>query len=244
MRRFFRSLVVLCAPALIAPAVSQATPINYGDFLGSAPGEVDFLQVTEDSATDATPLYDAPIHLTNKLVFTPLGFAASSTSGSSDTTNGVLTLRVRADAGAFLNYILIREIGDYTLFGSGGGQTSANILGAASALDLTPGTHGTMNAGLSYTPSPVFTLPSNSFAEFSGLAVINLSGLGISEIFLTLDNSLFTTSEPGTTSFIQKKNISIEAADHFIPEPATIALLIIGASLSLRRRRIAAVHVR
>lgn len=216
---------------------ASATPINYGDFLGSAPGEVDFLQVTEDSSTDATPLYDAPIHLTNKLVFTPLGFAAGSSNGTADTTNGTLILNIRADVGGALDYIVIHELGDYTLSGVGTSATGANIVANMSALDLSPGTHGAFNDGLNFTPSPLYTLPAGTFDEFAGLGVINLTGLGISEIFLTLTNNLTATSEMGTTSFIQKKNIIIEATDQFIPEPATMSLLLTGGLLMLRRRR-------
>ena len=46
------ALVSLC----FAPS-SFAAPINYGDFPGTS---VTFLDVTEDSATDPTPLFGAP----------------------------------------------------------------------------------------------------------------------------------------------------------------------------------------
>ena len=106
--------------ALGLSSAAFAVPVNHGNFMGAAPGEVDFLQVTEDSATDATPLYDTPTHLTNRLKFFPLVFASSSADGSSDTTRGVLTMTVRADAGYFLDRITLAETGDYTLLDESG----------------------------------------------------------------------------------------------------------------------------
>lgn len=235
MLRFARLLALGGMVIATAATMTMATPIDYGDFPGASAGDVDFLSVTEDSATDDTPLYDAPVHVGNKLIFNPLTFASASANGSGDATNGVLTMGIRADQGQFLSYILVREIGDYTISGVGTSATFANIFGSVSALDVTPGTHGTANDSLAFSPSPVYALPAASFDEFSGIAVIDLTGLAISEVFLTLDNSLVTGSEAGTTSFIQKKVITIEHSQ--VPEPATLGLLAIGMVAWIRRRR-------
>ncbi|MCP5115486.1 MAG: PEP-CTERM sorting domain-containing protein [bacterium] len=216
-----------------------AAPINHGDFPGAGAGEVDFLQVTEDSFTDPTPLYDAPIHLPNKLLFFPLSFTSVASNGASDTTTGTLTMTIRADAGYFLGTIALWETGDYTLTGLGTSGTSADIEGMLSAQDISPGLNGTISDGVTYAPSPVFELPPPMFDEFTGEAVIDLTGLGITEVMLTLENTLETTSEsgPGTTAFIQKKTIGIEASTVLIPEPATLGLLGLAGALGVRRRR-------
>jgi hypothetical protein len=230
-----RSLFFSGALIFSIAASATAAPINYGNFNGVNPGDVDFLNVTEDSATDATPLYEAPIHLPNKLLFVPIGFASVASNGGSDTTNGVLTVHVRADIGQTLNFIIVSELGDFTLSGVGTSATSANIFSNVSALDLTPGTHGTISDSLDFSPVPAYTLPGASFDEFSGGAIIDLSGLAISEVFLTLDNTLTTSSEAGTTSFIQKMNVSIEHSN--VPEPATLVLLAMSSLAAFRRRR-------
>lgn len=227
------STFVLCAAEL-----ATATPINYGDFAGIGVGDVDFIQVTEDSATDATPLYDVPVHLPNALAFIPLTFASVASNGTSDTTTGTLTLTLRADAGFWLETITLAETGDYTLTGLGTIGTSADITGMLSAEDLSPGLNGTISDAATYTPTPAFELPPAMFDEFTGEAVIDLTGLGITEVRLTLENTLETTSEasPGTTAFIQKNTVLIGATSVLIPEPGTLGLLAFAGLLSTRRR--------
>lgn len=236
MIRNSKRATFVCGVAIaLSASVAFAAPINYGDFNGVNPGDVDFLDVTEDSTTDAPPLYEVPFHSPNKLHFVPTGFASTASNGSTDATSGMLTLRIRADAGQFLKFIIVSEIGDYTISGVGTSATSADIFGSMSVADLTPGTNGTLSDALDFSPAPAYTLPGGSFAEFSGGATINLSGLAISEVFLTLDNSLTTASEFGTTTFIQKKNITIEHST--VPEPTTLALFALFAIPVLRRRR-------
>jgi len=227
-------VIVLCAAEL-----ATATPINYGDFAGVGVGDVDFLQVTEDSTTDATPLYDAPVHLPNALAFFPLSFASVASNGASDTTVGTLSMILRADDGFCLQMISLSETGDYTLTGLGTSGTSADISGLLSAEDLSPGLNGTISDPAIYTPSPVFELPPPMFDEFTGEAVIDLTNLCVTEVLLTLVNTLETTSEtaPGTTAFIQKKTATIEVSSVFIPEPSTLGLLAVAGSLVPLRRR-------
>ncbi len=234
MNRAIRTFMLACAVSALAVSGARATPINYGDFLGAGPGQFDFLQVTEDSSTDATPLFDAPMHLVNKLVFTPLSFAASTSGGGSDQTDGQLTLNIRAAAGEFLQYIILRETGDASLLGQGTNGTSAAISAMLSVINITPGGSGPYAAIMNLSPGSPYQLPGDSFVEFQGSAVINLTGLGISEIQLTLDNELFASSETGTTSIIQKKTVSIEHSH--VPEPATLAILALGGAALLRRR--------
>lgn len=224
----------LCLVCAVAGA-AQAQPVNYGDFLGG-PDSFDFLQVTEDSSSDATPLYGAPIALPDRLRFLPLTFTSAASSGVTTTTHGELTMVVRAAPGFLLSSITISELADVTLLGSGSAATFADIAGDVSLLDLTPGTHGTIADSLVYSPGNPYALPL-SFVEVEGGVTFDLSTLGISELRLTLDNLLTTASETGTSSLIQKKSIDILATVSLIPEPATAALLAAGALLLARRRR-------
>ncbi|MFH1417180.1 MAG: PEP-CTERM sorting domain-containing protein [Planctomycetota bacterium] len=229
-----RQCVVVCAFALLvlASAPAPAAPIEYGDYFGANPGDISFLQVAENSTTDPTPLFNAPIHLPNQLIFIPTVFASGSANGSADTTSGTLTMRIQADTGFFLELITIKEVGDYTLSGVGTPATSATVNGLLTLTDINPGKHGIMTDLLSVNPAPIYSLPVDSSGEFDAITQINLTGLAISEVVLNFNNNLQTTSEQGTTSFIQKKVQIV-----ITPEPNSLSLLILGALMVRGRRR-------
>src|SRR5262245_9917204 len=81
-------IVAALAVALGPTLVAQAS-INYGNF-GPVPPGISFIGVTEDSLTDAPPLYGAPSSYPIGLDFDPLGFVAFKSGAGSDTTNGEL----------------------------------------------------------------------------------------------------------------------------------------------------------
>lgn len=213
---------------------ASAAPILYGDYIGLNPGDVDFLQVREDSVTDPPPLFEAPFFLPNKLIFTPISFVSYAANGSADTTSGTLQMRIRADAGTFLTTITITEAGGYTLVPAGLGSpaTSTTINGLLTLTDINPGTYGVFTDPLDITPNAPYFLPGDSDGEFVAITSIDLTGLGIREVILNFNNNLQTSSEQGTTALIQKTNITI-----YTPEPASLALLAVGGLLLIRRRR-------
>jgi len=213
---------------------AAAAPVLYGDYIGINPGDVDFLQVREDSITDPTPLFEAPVFLPNKLIFTPISFTSYAANGMADTTSGTLQMHIRADAGTFLTTITITEAGDYTLVptGFGSAATAATINGLLTLTDINPGLGGVFTDPLDITPNAPYVLPGDSAGEFVAITSIDLTGLGIHEVILNFNNNLQTTSESGTTSFIQKKNITI-----YTPEPASLAFLAVGGLMLIRRRR-------
>ncbi len=231
LQRIIRAAVVAVALACAASS-AVAGPFNYGDFIGVNPGDLDFLQVRENSITDPGPLYEAPILVNNRLIFTPLAFSSFAANGLADTTSGTLSMRIRADMGQFLKQIIIRETGDATLFGVGNAATGATINGLMTLTDINPGTHSTITSQLTVDPPAPYRLPDDSFVQFSAVTIIDLTGMNISEVVLMFNNNLQTSSQPGTTAFIQKNTIIIET-----PEPATIGLLGFGSLLLLRRRR-------
>ena len=119
---------------------------TYPDVLGSADGQVDFLNIEETSVTDPTPLFgepkaiyidDDPLVKTSILLFKPDNFASYAENGEADNTAGKLSMDLRARGeGWFLNQIIVREIGDFGMTGAGSG--SANVFGLLAAVnDLT-----------------------------------------------------------------------------------------------------------
>lgn len=230
------STVALALSAFISASAAQAAPINYGNFIGANVGDADFLNVIEDSATDLTPLYESPLFTPNALSFAPLGFASSAANGATDTTNGTLTMTIRADAGFQIGRITIDETADTTLAGAGSNTTFSSLSTAVEIQDLVPGLGGIINDNVVFGPGNLFDLPPAIFSDINGDLVIDLTGLGVTELQLTLDHTLATGSEMGTTSFIQSKTFGIDVESVPVPEPSAIALLGLGAIGLLRRR--------
>jgi hypothetical protein len=226
----FHRTISMCALVLALCSPAWAGSVNYGDFLGGGPGDVDFLQVIESSITDAVPLYNTPTHVGNGLFFFPDSFASASSGGGADNTSATLSMRIRAHPGFFLEVVRIEEAGGYQLTGIGGSGTSATINGLLTVTDIAPGTHGVLTNALSVSPPPIYSSPNSTLGDFTALTQINLTGMGISQVVLNFNNNLQTASEPGTSARIEKDEIRI-----YSPEPTTLAFLLIAVP-ALRRR--------
>jgi len=227
------AFVCLCVP--LPPAVAT---INYPDIPGAGPQEVDFLNISETSVTDLEPLFGQPVRQGNQLLFFPQTFASSAADGLADTTAASLHVSVRAPQGHYLEKIHFVEYGDYSLAGSGGAATSARVSGTLFITDVDPGLNGVIFDVMTASPSSgVYSLPGDGFGQFSAVTEVDLTGLGIREVQVSLNNNLQTTSEPGTTAFIQKKVQQGPAVGIIvIPEPASALLLMFGALAVARRR--------
>jgi hypothetical protein len=231
------STAVMAALVLVAASVAGASPINYGNFPGILPGQVDFWQVTENSTTDPTPLFGPPTRVGNSLYFFPNSYTSFSQDGSADTTSGTLQMMVTAPQGKFITTVVFSELGDYALTGEGTSATQATVAGLLTVTDLAPGNSGTGTAVFNFVPSFRFQLPDDSTGQFNGGGVVDLSGLDVTAIFINFNNILQTSSEPGTTSFIEKKVIDGMLVTIETPEPATMAMLTIGGIGMLVARR-------
>ena len=241
MRNFSVVAVGQLLMTLAAPGFVMALPINYGDFGGASPGDAEFLAVTEDSGTDATPLFEAPVSQVNALLFTPIAFASESSNGGSDATSATLATTIEADAGFAIGRIIIHQTGDLSLLGPAGTvATNASMSTAVQIEDLSPGLGGVINGDVLFAPGDLFDVTQNGFVAFSGNLVIDLTGLGVTRAALSLEHALQSASEPGTTSFIQTKTFAIEVESVLLPEPSTLAaLVLVGGVTVLRRRRCA-----
>ena len=247
------SLALLAAPL-------RAQPINYGNHPGT---DVTFNQVVEDSATDSTPLFGAPLVSGNGMSFTPTAaFNAKSITGipAVDITDGKLSFTLDANnsnLGA-IHTVAVTERGDYTLQGSGTAVTHVTV-GAPVDLTVT-GIDGVavtpiplLPQNLVFTPSAgAYNLVSNSgtgVAWFGSIS-INVDALlaaaggpsgRITEVQYVMDNTLFAQSESSSVAIIEKKNATDGVGITVnTPEPSTAVLALLG-SLALvwhvRRRR-------
>ncbi len=227
----FKSLTTMGMVVLAACPPAAADSLGYGDFLGTHPGEVDFLQVLESSISDAVPLYHPPTRVGNGLYFFPSAFVSQSAGGAADTTSGTLSMRIRADSGFFLEVITVVESGGFRLTGIGTPATSATVNGLCTAADIAPGTHGFLSGSLNVSPPPVYALPAHGAGAFTATTQLDLTGLYITEVALNFNNNLQSTSEQGTSALIQKEYIGI-----IVPEPATLGFFVIGLLLLNRRQ--------
>lgn len=229
-------IVFVCALSMLGfPAM--ASVISYGDLPGG-PGEVSFLGIEEGSITDPLPLFGAPTRVGNTLLFFPTTFASFSTSNMSDVTSGTLKMQIDAAEGQWLTTILINEIGDYSLLGL---DAQASISGLLTITDLV---HGTLlYDALTVAPgmNGVFsTANDDSNGAWTATTTIALPSVNdmdnrTNSIMIVFNNTLQTSAGENSTAFIQKKptrkSITVET-----PEPATLALLVLGSIALLRRK--------
>ncbi len=146
---------------------------------------------------------------------------------------------IQSDPNTFLTQLSIIEFGDYSLAGSGNSGTQAKISGSMFITDQTPGHIPTVKTvSLTASPKGTFTLPSDSSGSWSASLNLDLTGYEISKVMFQFNNTLQSTSQSGTTSFIEKKVVGGPSIGVMvIPEPATLCLVAVGG-LGLLRRRI------
>jgi hypothetical protein len=232
------STLGLAAALLYAAGTASAASINYGSF-GPVPPGVTFGDVTESSATDAVPLYGAPAPFATGLDFDPAAFAATSSGGAQDITDGQLNFSVTADPSFAITSLNLFEAGDFTLAGAG---TNASQTLAGAILRVTV----TQIGGVDVAPiglSPVNASVGFNLAANPGVVqpwslglLLNVAGQldpaqRATRIEVVIDNQLLTFSESATSAFIAKKDFRVDVGV-VIPEPST-ALLLLGACTAL-----------
>jgi PEP-CTERM motif len=211
--------------SIVMRSASDGAPINYGNHTGTT---VNYIDVTEDSATDAVPLFGAPIYSGDSIDFNPVGFdSTSSGSGGSDTTNGNLSFMVEAHSGNAINNLNFSEAGQTTMTGSGTDATSTSVTAdgtlTISHVDGIAITPVVQPIALAFTPSggtyglatdggglPIF------HTQWSGSLLVNVAQiltqasvpftLGATKISVVVDNELSSASQAGTSAIISKQD--------------------------------------
>jgi hypothetical protein len=241
---------------LVACQLSLAAPINYGTFNGNT---VQYANVTEDSNSgDPLPLFGAPTVSGDSIDFNPVGFNAASTGGGADITDSNLAMGINALPGYAINNISFSEAGDATLAGIGTDNTLASVT-ADGILNI----YEVDGVGTFVAPMPIaltFT-PSNGdyklladagggpfyHTQWSGSLFLDLDAIltansipfnfGVTKLSINIDNTLTAVSEAGTTSLIAKKNFGGVSITVNVPEPASLALIVMASlGLALFRR--------
>ena len=250
----YRTTIAAAAVAALAASSSLAAPINYGDFSEIPPGAVIYTDVTEDSGTDDPPLYGEPEIApgnANELDFDPSGFAATSTGGPLDITDGQLNFGFYTLPGAGLDTLEITEGGDFTFAGVGGAGTTVTAE-ALVTVNILAVDHELLVDPIVVTASNVFAADMATEGAGSGFwengvliefGAVLPSGweLGVTKAEVVINNQLVTNSELDSLAFIAKKDFTITPGGDltpFIPEPATVSLLAVCGFAGLGCRRV------
>jgi hypothetical protein len=232
-------LSCLCVLGLLSAPASAEWITEYDPLYGTSAGDVDFYDIDETSTTDPTPLFGEPTRVGNELRFYPTNFSSESSGGMADTTAGRLRMHISTWPGTFFEKISVTEYGDYLLSGAGGVATQANVGGTLYVINETPGAFPTVvQVALQSDPTAPYTLPDPG-GLFSVSGEIDLTGFEWTELYLIFTDTLQTTSEDGTVSYIQKNYVRGPVALTVIPEPGCLCLLLVGAAAAVgcKRRR-------
>jgi hypothetical protein len=233
---------------------AYAVPINYGSFTGT---NVIYTNVSEEATTppDTSPLFGPPTVTDDSIDFDPLGFAAASSNGGSDLTNGNLVFGITAKPGSVIEFITLSEIGDTTMAGNvaPGSMATATAVFCNGTLDI----HEVDSAGipnisvpfaLTFTPSggtyflgtdggggPVFNTSWTGSVTLDVDAILAANGRSghATRVSIDLDNTLSAVSQAGTSSVIGKTDFGLRVD---IPEPLSAPLITLAALAASSRR--------
>ncbi len=229
-KTFFATVCGLAIGAATLPAWTNHADILHGDFNGST---VSYLGVTEAATTDDPDLlYGAPTITGDTLVFSPTGDFASEApdnGDAGDSTDGKLSFTLSASSG-LLDSLIITEFGEYSVFAVGSDEAGAFISGEVL---ISSGGNLLLTAPIVISPVPPF-LGGSGTGVWIGLAEIDLSGLGVSEVDIVINNTLQTVANGAATANVTKSGFSINAV---VPEPSVIVLMLAGGGLIAARRR-------
>ncbi|MGC4030372.1 MAG: PEP-CTERM sorting domain-containing protein [Tepidisphaeraceae bacterium] len=169
---------------------------------------------------------------------TPHDFEAEASNGTAETTSDRLSFNVALTGGGVIDNITIHEFGDWSILGGTATVKATGALfltnGSSSAVSIVPTVRYTnTDTGVTTTTKP----NGESDGVWVEDYVYDLPA-GVTSLTVVLNNILQAASTSGTTAFIQKKGVDIIINDPtLVPEPASLAVFLVGGSLIVRRRR-------
>lgn len=242
---FATGALALALPVGIAGSASISSAAAYGNF-SSPTGTVDFLNVT-----DLNGLFGAPTVSADSLDFSPNAFEADCAASATcpptpHNVTDTLTFQIDADAGRYIDTIVLSEAGDTTLSSFLNAFAATTVVGNVfiDVLEI----NGAPVNGINANAQMVFT-SGGTFDTLSDLPVGQTTFNGIwtgalwldvnsviaaaggsgqaTLVHISLSNALTAYAESGASARIEKKDID-GLAITVVPEPGTALLFGLG----------------
>jgi hypothetical protein len=189
-------------------------------FWGNPTGSADFFDWQNGQSLYG--LFGDPILVGgNTLVFFPSNFRAESLDRQVISVSDRLEFELIVHSGFSIQDISITEHGDYGILGSGLVQVSGAL--SAENLDTTDTLNSSLITDLPERPQ------ADSPGQWQAWTQLGVIPADWTRIKITLENNLLAVSGSGSVAWIEKKVLGNAVAIQIIPEPATVAMLSIGA---------------
>lgn len=183
---------------------------------------------------DDNGLFGQPIVLPEGLAFSPAGFVAQSSGGStgpqSQKNDRLYVTLTSPTQGKTLDFVKLGEAGDYTIFNGGGVKAWAYLV--VRVLDADWVGNRVFTSTMAANPTMPVTTAGNAGSGWDGTASVTLPAKAHS-VQVVLNNVLQAYSSPNGNALIEKKDFGITI---LLPEPTSLMGLA-GLSLLAARRR-------
>lgn len=211
--------VTAVAPAIAAPVRPWANSSGSGTFF------------SWNGGGDDNGLFGDPSLIGgNTFLFFPNNFRAESQGAGLVSTDDRMEFNLIADPGFEITGIQISEIGDYEL----SGDASVDVIATLTLSELIA-----PNRVYSDSLTPNFDPLIQGSGTWSADGLIDLSTAvpGVTQLNFELYNLLEATASVGGVASIEKTLVGEGFQITIIPEPASLAMLGLGAFAVIRRRR-------